>query len=118
MDLLTDITQLSPPLALALALSFVGFGLKRSPVADWLIPWILIAAGAALYPLISEVGKISYTVSHPEAFAAVIGACIGGFAVGGHQAIKQMLNELKLRNETKFIKKDENENAKNDEPKS
>lgn len=86
------LTQLTPPVALGLSLIIAGAFLKQSPVQNWIIPWILMAVGGVLYPMIGEVGKVSYNVRFPAAFNAVIGVCIGGFAVGMHQGFKQAIN--------------------------
>lgn len=109
MDTIAKLTELSPPVLLALALYLFGRFLKRSPVADWMIPFILIAAGAAVNPLVAEVGKVSYNVQSPVAFNALIGACIGGLAVAGHQGAKQFMANFRSNdNSTTFTKKEPN----------
>lgn len=85
-----DLLSLSPPLLLAFFIYAVCGAVKRSKVRDELIPFIAMALGAILYPLIAEVGKVSYNVAHPTVFNAIMGACIGGFAIGLNQGYKQL----------------------------
>lgn len=92
---LSQITQLSPPMALAVALWFVGVGLKRSPMPDWLIPFVLPALGAIAFPLIADTSEVNFNVKSPAAFHAVIGFCIGGASVAMNEAGKQFLNRDK-----------------------
>lgn len=89
---LDQITQLSPPVALAAALWVLGSILKRSPVPDWLIPFFLPLAGAVAFPFIADVSEVNFNVKSPAAFQAVIGFCIGGAAVAMNEAGKQFLN--------------------------
>ena len=92
MNELSQLSELSPPILLALALNLLGSFLKKSPIQDWLIPFVLIGVGAAVYPVIAEVGKVSFAVASPTAFNAVIGAVIGGASVGINQAFRQFTN--------------------------
>jgi len=92
LDLVENLTQLSPPMALAVALWFFGYGLKRSPMPDWLIPFVLPCVGAALFPFIAETASVSYSVKSPALFNAIIGFCIGGAAVTMNEAVKQFAN--------------------------
>ena len=89
---LDQITQLSPPVALAAALWFLGAFLKRSPVPDWLIPFLLPLVGAIAFPLIADVSEVNFNVKSPAAFQAVIGFCIGGASVAMNEAGKQFVN--------------------------
>lgn len=91
MSELSQLSELSPPILLALALNLLGAFLKKSPIQDWLIPFVLIVAGAIVYPTIAEVGKVSFDVSNPVMFNAVIGAVIGGASVGINQAFRQFI---------------------------
>ena len=92
LDLVENLTQLSPPMALAVALWFFGYGLKRSPMPDWLIPFVLPVVGAALFPFVAETASVSYSVKSPALFNAIIGFCIGGAAVAMNEAAKQFLS--------------------------
>lgn len=91
METLTDILQLSPPLALALLLNLVGFGLKKSKLPDWTIPLILIGIGAGTFPFIAETAKVSYQCHNPSILMAIYGGCIGGLSVGLNQALRQFM---------------------------
>lgn len=87
-----QITQLSPPVALAAALWVLGVGLKRSPVPDWLIPFLLPIAGAIAFPFIADTSEVNFNVKSPAMFHAVIGFCIGGASVAMNEAAKQFTN--------------------------
>lgn len=101
----TEILDFSPPVGLGVGLLMLGFFLKRSPLADWLIPLLIMVTGAAIYPFIAEIGKVSATITNPNLYNAVIGAGIGGLVTGGHQAVKQFLKDRK--GDTTFTKKPE-----------
>lgn len=104
MDLLNNLTELSPPVALAVLLWFTGAALKRSPWQNWLIPFTLPVLGAILYPLIAESAKVSYDVRNPAVFNAIIGAVIGYSATGFDQQIRQWLSRsTKPDGKTSFI---------------
>ncbi len=106
MDFLNHLTELSPPVALAVLLWFTGIALKRSPWQNWLIPFILPVLGAILYPAIAETAKVSYSVSSPVVWNAIIGAIIGYSATGFDQQIRQFVNRpKKFDGKTSFITK-------------
>ena len=86
-----DFSQLSPPIALALALNLLGLGLKRSPAPSWLIPMILPLLGGAAYPFIAETGKVSFECRNPDVLLVIYGVVIGAGSVGLNQAVKQFL---------------------------
>jgi hypothetical protein len=92
MELLTKATELSPPVLLAVVLNALGFALKKSPMPDWVIPLFLPTLGAAAFPFIAEVGKVSYQVQNPIVFNCIIGAALGFGAVGINQAFRQFLD--------------------------
>lgn len=100
MNEISDIVTLSPPLLLALVLNGVGVFLKKSPVVDWLIPFILVVLGAAIYPFIGlgEGGTVRQ---------AMVGAAIGVMSVGMHQAARQFFARKTATGETHFIKRAE-----------
>ncbi len=94
-----NLTELSPPLALAFALNVIGYLLKQSPIPNWLIPLILLTLGGAAYPFIAEAGKISYHVNNPMVFNVIIGLCIGGASTGLHQVFRQFMDRKNNGNE-------------------
>jgi hypothetical protein len=73
LDLIENVTQLSPPALLAVALYGLGFVLKKSPMPDWLIPFVLPCVGAVLFPFIADTASVSYTVKSPAACAGLSG---------------------------------------------
>lgn len=107
MNELTELLQASPPIALAIALNFLGLGLKKSPLADWLIPLLLPAIGAAVYPFIADAGKINFECKNPMALMAVYGFAIGAGSVGLHQALRQFTGRRNGSGNTEFLKKQE-----------
>ena len=92
LDLIENVTQLSPPALLAVALYGLGFVLKKSPMPDWLIPFVLPCVGAIVFPFIADTSEVNFNVKSPAAFHAVIGFCIGGASVAMNEAGKQFLN--------------------------
>lgn len=104
-----EFIQASPPIALAVALNFLGLGLKKSPIADWLIPLLLPAVGAAVYPFIAEAGRINFECKNPMALMAVYGFAIGAGSVGLHQALRQFIGRKNGSGNTEFLKKQDTE---------
>lgn len=97
---INSLFQLAPPLVLLLALNVVGLGLKRSPVPDWLIVWILPGLGAALYPQVADwTGTASYHVKHVIVLNALYGVAIGGLSVWGNQLLRQTMAGWKGKND-------------------
>jgi hypothetical protein len=92
LDLIENVTQLSPPALLAVALYGLGFVLKKSPMPDWLIPFVLPCVGAVLFPFIADTASVSYTVKSPAAWSAIVGFVIGMGATGINEAVKQFTN--------------------------
>lgn len=105
MNELTELLQSSPPIALALALNAVGLALKRSPIACWLIPFILPILGAAAYPFIAEPGKVNFECRNPDLLLAIYGFVIGSGSVGINQMLRQFLDRRNEDGDTKFLKK-------------
>ena len=77
-DALDFILDAKPPMLLAIGLTVLALGIKKSPLPDWLIPILMLVAGAVAYPFIAETGKVSFQVRSPALFNALIGLCIGG----------------------------------------
>lgn len=109
-ELINDLTQLSPPMALAIALWVVGNAIKKSRIENWLIPFILPLLGALAFPFIADTAKVSYSVRSPMLFNALIGMAIGGAATAMDQAIWQWVSRTKNPDgKTAFlVKPDEN----------
>ena len=105
MELIKDLLQVSPPIALALALNLVGMAMKKSPLANWLIPWTLIALGAIVFPWISDYSKINFQCRNPMVLNSIYGATIGGLAVGLHEGITTFLDARKKTGGTDFVKR-------------
>ena len=101
----SDIATLSPCALLAMLLMGLGVVLKRSPVEDWLIPFILIGLGALLYPFIADVTEIARGVKHPGIYRVVVGATIGTVSVGTHGTFRQFLRRKGDDGTTKFYRK-------------
>lgn len=106
MELSIDtITQLSPPLALALFLNFVGFFIKKSPINNIYIPLILMLLGAGIYPFIADIASIDEVkVRNPFMLHMIYGACIAGLSVATHQTFTSFM-QSKETSDTQFIKK-------------
>ena len=90
---LSDIIDLSPPVALALMLNLVGMAMKRSPIADWVIPWVMMGLGSLVYGMVASTADIGYDVRYPQLLNFIHGACIGGASVGLHQTVKQFIEQ-------------------------
>lgn len=86
---LDQLLNLTPPWILGAVLLMVGFFLKKSPVQNWLIPWLIGPLGAAVYPWIAVAGKEG---KNPFLLDTLYGAGIGLAVVGGHQAFKQLID--------------------------
>lgn len=89
-----SILQLSPTVALVVALNIFGTALKKSPISNWLIPYLLLLAGAIVYPLIAD-PKLYVTVTNPLALKTIHGFLIGGCSTGIHQAFRQFADRPK-----------------------
>lgn len=106
MDWINDILQQSPVVMMVMLLNLVGSSLKKSPVCDWMIPWILGALGAILYPCIADTSQVAFNVAHPVVVQAMQGAFIGGMSVAIHQAVMQFLRRPRGESgNTQFIRR-------------
>lgn len=84
---LEDISQLKAIPLTFVACNAIGILLKRSPVQNWMIPWVLLGLGMALYPFICDPSQVPYNVRSPLVHSLVLGALIGLGSVGGHQTL-------------------------------
>lgn len=92
LDLIENVTQLSPPALLAVALYGLGFVLKKSPMPDWLIPFVLPCVGAIVFPFISDTSSIGYAVKSPTTWSVISGFVIGMGSTWINEATKQFAN--------------------------
>jgi hypothetical protein len=106
----SDVATLSPPLLLAVVLNGVGIFLKRSPLKDWMIPFILITLGAVIYPFIADVTEIHKGTRNAVAYRVVVGSAIGVISVGVHSTLKQFIGRKNGSSQTTFIRKTETTN--------
>lgn len=94
MSSVNEILELSPPVALALGLVLLGAFLKRSPFPNWAIPLGLCAIGAAVFPFIADVGKVSFQVRNPVVFHALLGGIIGLASTGLHAQFQNIIDRF------------------------
>jgi uncharacterized membrane protein YeaQ/YmgE (transglycosylase-associated protein family) len=87
-----DIASLSPPILLVLFCNIVGWIASTLPFFNnRYIPILLFSVGAVVYPLVG--GTIDADTKHKTAHHIVVGAIIGGAAVGTNQAFRQLMNK-------------------------
>lgn len=107
METFTDLTKLPVPILVTFLCNMLGVALKR---AHWVdnnkIPLILICFGAICFTLIAPAAGIKSDVRFPIAYDLIVGAALGGFSVGLHQALRGK-NPLNGNGHTEIIKKDE-----------
>lgn len=82
----TELLQLSPPVILAVALYILGFIISKSPWKNWIIPYVTVFLGGAIYPFISTTVP---QVPHPTVANILYGLAIGAVPVGIDQMFKQ-----------------------------
>ncbi len=99
---MNELLDFSPPLALAAALNLLGIALKKSPIANWLIPLLLPVIGAGVYPLISQ--PLHYQCAHPIVLMAIYGFVIGSGSVGLNQIVRQLAG-IKKSGDTALLEK-------------
>ena len=91
-ELISQIVEMSPAALFVLGFNGLGLALKKSPVPDWTIPYLLGLLGALLYPCIVDPAKVSYTMAYPVVYQAMTGAVLAGASVYLNQITKQFLN--------------------------
>jgi uncharacterized membrane protein YqaE (UPF0057 family) len=101
----SDVATLSPTILLAVVLNGVGVFLKRSPLKDWLIPFVLIALGALIYPFIADVTELHSGTRNATAYRVVVGSAIGVISVGVHATLKQFIGRKGDSGQTDFIQR-------------
>lgn len=88
----TDIETLAPPVLLVLFCNFIGWIAGTIPsFNNKYIPVLMFVVGATVYPFIGTVDAV--TIRHSNVKMIVIGACIGGAAVGTNQIFRQFMSK-------------------------
>jgi hypothetical protein len=77
---------MGPAALLLAALNVLGFALKSSAMPNRFIPAMLLVVGGAVYPYVADYTTL--TSNNPTVLAVLYGICIGGAAVGVHQAVR------------------------------
>lgn len=84
-----DIGKLSAPVLLVLFCNIVGVVINKTPIIEnKYIPLLMFFLGALIYPFLG-----TETANQGVVRQIVIGACIGGAAVGTNQLVRQFLNK-------------------------
>mgnify|MGYP006282014549 CR=1 FL=1 len=78
-------TTLEAHSAIVPVLNFIGFAVKKSPVKDWTIPFILAAVGAIAFPAITQFSGEN----------VVQGVLAASAAIAANQALRQGSEALK-----------------------
>lgn len=91
-ELIAQLSDLSPEGLFVVGCIGFGIALKRSPIQDWIIPYILGITGAIIAPFLFEYGKIPYTMTYPWVYLSIKGAVLAGFSTTLHQYVKQFIN--------------------------
>lgn len=91
MPSVTDIESLAPPVLLVLLCNLIGWIANSFPgFNNKYIPVLLFFTGAIIYPFI---GTVDANVRNYNVRMVVIGACIGGAAVGTNQVFRQFMSK-------------------------
>lgn len=107
-DIIKTVLNLSPQGLFMFAAYCLGLALKKSPVADWTIPYIIAITGGIVGLFILPRGDTPPDVPIPEVYLFLQGAILSAMAVFGHQILKQFLNRDKTNDGgTQFITKSE-----------
>ena len=98
---ITQLLDLTPPVALLFALNFLIWILKKAApnFPRWTIPMLAFALGGIIFPLISESGKVPYQMRSPLTSQILIGLIIGGASVGGNQCFVRTMQRLGFWND-------------------
>lgn len=109
MEIIDQLLAVSPRIALVLVLCVIGFLMKRSPLPNWLIPWILLILGGAGYTVMADVKDEDYTAKLIF-YNVVLGMLLGAASVGLHSTVRTIFPFLfPEKGETEMIKKNEEE---------
>lgn len=111
MNVVNEILEMSPPVALAVGLVLLGWCLKRSPFPSWAIPLGLCVVGAVIFPFIADAGKVSFQVRNPVVFHGLIGGIIGLASTGLHAQFQHIIERfLPVNGESKGKETNETSN--------
>jgi hypothetical protein len=92
------IPQVTPTAGAVLALNLVAYLLAYSGVPKRWLPWITAAAGAAIWPFVSDPGKVGYAVRSPVVGQIIMGFMIGATAMWTHQTLlKPLIGKLNAK---------------------
>lgn len=107
-ELLTSIrdpNSLSAPVTIILVCNILGVALKKSPLANWMIPFILLGVGTISYFFIGDPNAVYPAVSKGK--MVVWGFLYAGGAVYGHQLLNNWIDRPKKKDgDTTFIERD------------
>ena len=107
-DIITSILNLSPQGLFVFAFYCFGLGLKKSPIADWQIPWIIGISGGVVGLFMLPRADAPTNIPVPEVYLFIQGGILAATAVYGHQLLKQFLNRDRTNDGgTQFITKSE-----------
>lgn len=78
-------------LLLLIVLLMVGMMMKKSPLPNWLIPWVLVLSGVFLYPMIASPMNMapSFREGSERQVLSLYGALIGAGSVGCHRLLRR-----------------------------
>lgn len=81
----------SAPSHVLLFLALIPFGIliKRSPLPNWLIPWVLVLVGTIVYPLLASPKNISPDIQHPYLVLGIFGFLLGVAALISHVVLEK-----------------------------
>ncbi len=90
---ISDLVSMSPPALVVLFCNVVGWVASTLPFFNnKYIPILLFTVGAISYPLVGPLiadGQVQQKIAH----RVIIGACMGGAAIGTNQLFRQMMNK-------------------------
>ncbi len=89
-SLWAQLTHAPSHLLLLLALLPFGILIKRSPIPNGFIPWVLIGVGAVVYPLFTSAKNISPEFENPKLILAIYGGLLGVGAMVLHRVLERL----------------------------
>ena len=105
-ELINQVLDLSPAASFVIVFWLFGKALKKSPIADWMIPFVLGIVGAVSAPFVLSSGEVSYKLEITWVPLAFKGLCLVGVSVYAENIIKQWLSRSKTEDGgTQFLVK-------------